>query len=268
MKLNLKAPLAIFDLETTGTNVTSDRIVEISIVKIMPDNEETIKTKKINPTIPIPIESSLIHGIYDKDVKDEPTFKSIAKSLEEFLKGCDLGGFNCMKFDIPLLVEEFLRAGIDFDISNRKFVDAQKVFHMMEKRTLTAAYKFYCDKTLEGAHSAEADTKATAEVIKAQVEKYEGEEAVDTMGNVITKIENSVDSLHALSASNLVDLAGRFVLNADGVEVFNFGKHKGKPVEDILKREAGYYDWMMKGEFPQDTKRALTRIKLRGFNMK
>ena len=171
-----------------------------------------------------------------------------------------------MKFDIPLLVEEFLRAGIDFDISNRKFVDAQKVFHMMEKRTLTAAYKFYCDRTLEGAHSAEADTLATAEVIKAQVERYDGQEAIDTMGNVITKIENSIESLHQLSASNLVDLAGRFVLNADGIEVFNFGKHRGKPVEDILKKESGYYDWMMKGEFPQDTKRALTRIKLRGFN--
>ena len=266
MNLKLKNPLAVFDLETTGTSITQDRIVEISIVKIMPDNEQIIKTKKINPTIPIPLESSLIHGIYDKDVKDAPTFKSIAKSLDEFLRGCDLGGFNCLKFDIPLIVEEFLRADIEFDISHRKFVDAQKIFHMMEKRTLSAAYQFYCDKTLEGAHSAEADTLATAEVIKAQVTRYNGQEVTDNLGAIIGKVDNTVDSLHKLSTSNLVDLAGRFVLNQDGQEVFNFGKHKGKPVEEILKIETGYYDWMMKGDFPLDTKRALTRIKLRGFN--
>lgn len=266
MQLKLKNPLAIFDLETTGTSITQDRIVEISVVKLMPDGEEIVKTRRLNPGVPIPIESSLIHGIYDKDVKDEPSFKAIAKDLSGLLEGCDLGGFNCLKFDIPLLVEEFLRAGIEFDISNRKLVDAQKIFHMMEKRTLTAAYKFYCGKVLEGAHGAEADTLATAEVIKAQVERYEGEEVVDSLGKKIGVIENSVDSLHKLSASKMVDLAGRFVFNDEGVEVFNFGKHKNKPVEEILKIETGYYDWMMKGDFPLDTKRKLTQIKLRGFN--
>ncbi|MGL1886988.1 MAG: 3'-5' exonuclease [Reichenbachiella sp.] len=268
MKLKLKNPLAVFDLETTGTNVSQDRIVEISVVKIMTDNEEIIKTMRINPTIPIPLESSLIHGIYDKDIKDEPTFQSISKSLNEFLDGCDLGGFNSMKFDIPLLVEEFMRADIEFSIDGRKLVDAQKIFHMMEKRTLTAAYKFYCNKELEGAHGAEADTLATADVIKAQIERYDGQEAVDSMGNKIGVIKNDINSLHQVSANNMVDLAGRFVLNQDGVEVFNFGKHRHKPVEDILQAEKGYYDWMMKGDFPLDTKRQLTRIKLKGFNQK
>ncbi|UXP31125.1 3'-5' exonuclease [Reichenbachiella agarivorans] len=266
MELKLKNALAIFDLETTGTSISLDRIVEISIVKILPNNEEIIKTLRINPEIPIPLESSMIHGIYDKDVQDAPTFKSVAKELSVFLSGADLGGFNCLKFDIPLLVEEFSRAGVDFDTSNRKFVDAQKIFHMMEKRTLTAAYKFYCNKVLEGAHGAEADTLATTAVIKAQVERYQGQEVIDPMGNKIGVLENSIDSLHQLSASNMVDLAGRFVFNQDGVEVFNFGKHKNKPVEEILKVESGYYDWMMKGDFPMDTKRKLTQIKLRGFN--
>ena len=266
MQLNLKNPLAVFDLETTGTNISTDRIVEISVVKIMPDGEEIIKTMKINPTVPIPTETSMIHGIYDKDVKDAPTFKSIAKSLSEFLDGCDLGGFNCLKFDIPLLIEEFSRVDVDFDTSNRKFVDAQKIFHMMEKRTLTAAYQFYCGKSLEDAHSAEADTLATAAVIKAQVEKYDGQEVVTPMGKIVGKMANDMKSLHNISAANMVDLAGRFVTNDDGVEVFNFGKHRHKPVEDVLKAEPGYYDWMMKGDFPQDTKKKLTQIKLRGFN--
>ncbi|MBU2886790.1 3'-5' exonuclease [Gilvimarinus agarilyticus] len=266
MNLKLKNPLAIFDLETTGTSVSQDRILEISIVKILPDNEQIIKTLRINPEIPIPIESSLIHGIYDKDVKDAPTFKSVAKEFEAFLAGADLGGFNCLKFDIPLLVEEFLRAGVDFDTSNRKFVDAQKIFHMMEKRTLSAAYKFYCDQELEGAHGAEADTLATAAVIKAQVERYNGQEVVDALGKKLGIVENNMDSLHNITASNMVDLAGRFVFNNDGVEVFNFGKHRNRPVEEVLRAESGYYDWMMKGDFPQDTKRKLTQIKLRGFN--
>lgn len=266
MNLKLKNPLAIFDLETTGTSVSQDRILEISIVKILPDNEQIIKTLRINPEIPIPIESSLIHGIYDKDIKDAPTFKSVAKEFEAFLAGADLGGFNCLKFDIPLLVEEFLRAGVDFDTSNRKFVDAQKIFHMMEKRTLSAAYKFYCDQELEGAHGAEADTLATAAVIKAQVERYNGQEVVDALGKKLGIVENNMDSLHNITASNMVDLAGRFVFNNDGVEVFNFGKHRNRPVEEVLRAESGYYDWMMKGDFPQDTKRKLTQIKLRGFN--
>ncbi len=266
MPLHLRNPLTVFDLETTGTSIVSDRIVEISVVKLMPNGEEIVKTHKINPTIPIPIESSLIHGIYDKDVKDSPTFKSIAKSLAKFLEGSDLGGFNVLKFDIPLLVEEFLRVGMDFDVSKRKVVDAQKIFHMMEKRTLSAAYNFYCGKVLEGAHSAEADTLATAEVIKAQVDRYDGQEVVDNLGKKLGTVTQEVDSLHNISASNLVDLAGRMVLNQNGEPVFNFGKHRHKLVVDVLSQEKGYYDWMMKGDFPQDTKRKLTEIKLKGLS--
>jgi len=266
MKLNLKNPLAFFDLETTGISTIKDRIVEFSIVKVMPDGETKIKTLKINPTIPIPEETSLIHGIYDKDVKDAPTFKSIAKTLAMFLEGADLAGFNILKFDIPLLVEEFIRADIDFDVSNRKLVDAQKIFHMMEKRTLSAAYKFYCGKELIGAHGAEADTLATYEVLKAQVVKYDRQEAVNNLGKKLGTFSNDMKVLHEITNSNMVDLAGRVVKNEKGVEVFNFGKHRLKPVEEIFKREPGYYDWMMKGDFAQDTKRKLTQIKLRGFN--
>ncbi|MTI32122.1 3'-5' exonuclease [Xanthovirga aplysinae] len=268
MHLKLKNPLAVFDLETTGTNVVKDRIVEISILKVTPNGESSTKTLKINPTVPIPLECSLIHGIYDDDIVDAPTFKTVAKELGKFLEGCDLAGFNIVRFDVPLLVEEFLRAGVDFDIKNRKLVDAQKIFHMMEKRTLSAAYKFYCGKDLEGAHSAEADTLATFEVLDAQIAKYEGQKVVDHLGKEVAVIENDVNALHQLSASNMVDLSGRFVLNNNNIEVFNFGKHKGVAVEKVLEKEPGYYDWMMKGDFPLDTKRKLTEIKLRAFNMK
>ncbi|UCS92989.1 3'-5' exonuclease [Echinicola marina] len=266
MTLNIKTPLAFFDLEATGINISTDRIVEFSFVKIHPNGKEEIKTMKINPTIPIPKEVSLIHGIYDEDIKDAPTFKDIAKELHQFLDGADLAGFNVLKFDIPLLVEEFLRAGIDFDIEKRNLLDAQKIFHMMEKRNLTAAYKFYCGKTLENAHSAEADTIATYEVFKAQVERYENEEAIDLQGNKLGIIENDMKKIHALINEKMVDLAGRFIFNDDGVECFNFGKHKGKPVEKVLQEEPNYYDWMMKGDFPLDTKRKFTQIKLRNFN--
>ena len=266
MKLNLRNPLAFFDLETTGTNITNDRIVEISIVKINQKNEQEIKTRKINPTVPIPHETSLIHGIYDDDVKDAPTFKQIAKSLADFLEGCDLAGFNILKFDVPLLVEEFLRADINFDVSRRKLIDAQRIFFMMEKRNLSSAYKFYCDKTLEGAHSAEADTLATYEVLKSQLDRYDGQEVTDLLGAKVGVIENDMAKLHALTNSNMVDLAGRMVFNKDGEEVFNFGKNKGKSVATILRKEPGFYDWMMKGDFPLDTKRKLTEIKLRAFN--
>lgn len=265
MVLNLKNPLAFFDLETTGTNTSKDRIVELSFVKIMPDGEEIIKTSKVNPTIPIPLETSLIHGIYDEDVKDAPTFKSIAKSLAKFLEGTDLGGFNILKFDIPVLAEEFLRAGIEFNVSNRKLVDAQKVFHSMEKRTLSAAYKFYCDKTLEDAHSAEADTLATYEVFKAQMEKYDNQKVVDNLGKELGVIKNDMKVIHDLFNQNLVDLRGSMIMK-DGVELFNFGKHRGRPVTEVFEKEPGYYDWMMKGDFPLDTKNKITQIKLRGFN--
>ena len=232
----------------------------------MPNGEQIVKTNKINPTVPIPLETSLIHGIYDDDVKEAPTFKNVAKSLAKFLEGSDLAGFNVLKFDIPLLVEEFLRAGVEFDVSKRKVVDAQKIFHMMEKRTLSAAYKFYCDKTLDDAHSAEADTLATAEVLKAQVVRYDGQEVFDNLGKKVGVVANDIESLHKLTASNMVDLAGRIMLNNQGEAVFNFGKHRHKPVAEVLKKEPSYYDWMMNGDFPQDTKRRLTEIKLKALS--
>ncbi|MBS9523277.1 3'-5' exonuclease [Litoribacter ruber] len=266
MNLNLRTPIAFFDLEATGTNISTDRIVEFSVVKVQPDGTEEILTKKVNPTIPIPKEVSLIHGIYDEDVKDAPTFKDISKELYKFLEGADLAGFNVLKYDIPLLVEEFLRAGLDFDIEKRSILDAQKIFHMMEKRNLTAAYQFYCGKLLENAHSAEADTIATYEIFKAQIDRYNGQEVEDLLGNKLGVIENDIKKLHALFNEKMVDLAGRFIFNDDGVECFNFGKHKGKPIEQVLKEEPGYYDWMMKGDFPLDTKRKFTQVKLRSFN--
>lgn len=265
--LILKKPLAFFDLETTGVSVVKDRIVEISIVKAFPDGSIDIKTKRINPTIPIPLESSLIHGIYDSDIADCPTFKNIAKSLASQLEGCDLAGFNSNKFDIPMLVEEFLRADIEFEVKNRKMIDAQRIFHMMEPRNLSAALKFYCEKDLIGAHSAEADTLATLEVLNAQIKRYEGRVAIDDNGKEYNPIVNDMDALHKLTATNVVDFAQRMTFKG-GVEVFNFGKHINKPVLDVLKAEPSYYDWMMKGDFPLDTKRKLTEIKLRAFNAK
>lgn len=266
MDLNIKTPIAFFDLEATGINISTDRIVEISILKIFPDGKQELKTLKTNPTIPIPIESSLIHGIYDKDIVDSPTFKDVARDLFQIFEGADLAGFNVLKYDIPLLVEEFLRAGIDFDIERRNLLDAQKIFFMMEKRNLSSAYKFYCGKTLENAHSAEADTIATYEVFKAQIERYMGEELEDLQGNKIGIIENDMKKIHNMINEKMVDLAGRFVFNDKGEECFNFGKQKGKPITQVLKEEPGYYDWMMKGDFPLDTKRKLTQVKLRGFN--
>ncbi|MBL7889626.1 MAG: ribonuclease H-like domain-containing protein [Bacteroidetes bacterium] len=264
MNLNLSKPIAFFDLETTGVNVASDRIVEISILKVMPDGTKEIKTKRINPTIPIPLQSSEVHGIYDKDVENEPTFKAIAKSLADFLKDCDLAGYNSNKFDIPVLVEEFLRADVDFDLKNRRFVDVQNIFHQMEQRTLKAAYKFYCGKDIKNAHSAQADIEATYEVFLAQLERYDGVEIEDKKGNKIVPVKNDIKALHEFTNINKnADLAGRIVFNENGVEVFNFGKHMGKPVEQVLKEEPSYYAWMMNGDFPLYTKKVLTEIKLR-----
>jgi DNA polymerase-3 subunit epsilon len=268
MKLNLRNSIAFFDLEATGTNVGTDRIVEISIVKLHPDQGREIYTKRVNPGIPIPLEASLIHGIYDKDVKNEPTFKELAKDIQAFIGKADLGGFNVLKYDIPLLVEEFLRSGIDFDLENRNLLDAQKIFFMMEKRNLTAAYKFYCGRNLENAHSAEADTLATLDVFQAQVERYQGEEMEDLQGNKVGIFQNDMKKIHEMVNEKMVDLAGRFVFNSQGQEIFNFGKHKGKTIDQALKEEPGYYDWMMKGDFPLDTKRKLTQVKLRGFGLK
>lgn len=264
-KLNLKNPLVVFDLEATGTKISEDRIVEIALIKLLPDGSKEEKSRRINPTIPIPIEASLIHGIYDEDVKDEPSFKQIGKSLAEFLQGCDLAGFNILKYDVPLLVEEFLRANIDFDVDNRKLIDAQKIFHLMEKRNLTAAYQFYCNKDLINAHSAAADTQATYEVLVSQVEKYEGQDVTDLQGNKLGVIDNDIHTLHELTTNKMVDFAGRIVFNEEGEEIFNFGKHKGKLVSKVLADEPSFYDWMMKGDFPLDTKRKLTKIRLRNF---
>ena len=267
--LKLRRPLAVFDLETTGISTTLDRIVEISIVKALPDGSYTVKTKRLNPTVPIPLDASLIHGIYDADVAEEPTFRQVARSLEQLLEGCDLCGFNILKFDVPMLVEEFLRSDIDFDISKRLMVDAQRIFHMMEPRSLTAAYKFYTGDditTLGGqAHSAEIDTLATFRVLDEQIKRYEGVSIKDVYGTETTPIVNDMEALHNLTFSKIIDLAGRMAYNKDGVEIFTFGKHKDKPVLEVLKKEQGYYDWMMNGDFPRDTKRHLTEIRLRGF---
>jgi DNA polymerase-3 subunit epsilon len=252
MNLKLGKPIAFFDLETTGVDVATDRIVEISIVKIMPNGDKEIKTKRINPTIPIPVESSAVHGITDADVAQSPTFKEVAKEFSKFIEGCDLAGFNSNKFDIPLIAEEFLRADVDFDVSKRNLVDVQNIFHKLEQRTLSAAYQFYCNKNLDNAHSAEADTMATYEILEAQIEKY-------------SELENNVKFLAEFSQRTTnADLMGRIVFDENGVEIFNFGKHKGKSVEKIFEIEPGYYSWMMNGDFPLYTKKVLTNIKLRG----
>lgn len=247
MNIQLQRPLAIFDLETTGTNTVTDRIVEIAIVKTLPNGEQQRKRKLVNPQMPIPKGAQDIHGISDEMVKDAPTFKEIANEINQFLDNCDIGGYNSNKFDIPILVEEFLRVGLDFNLAGRKLVDVQKVFHKMEQRTLSAAYKFYCDKSLEDAHSAEADAMATWEVMQAQIQRY------PTIGNTIESI------LAFTGEEKFVDLSRRFVLQNDTV-VFNFGKHKGKSVADVLKHEPQYYDWMMKGDFSLHTKQIISEI--------
>ena len=245
--------MVFFDLETTGVNVASDRIVEISWLKIQPDGRESKWTQLVNPTIPLDPRAIAIHGITDEDVKDKPTFSEIARTLANDFEGCDFAGYNSNKFDIPLLAEEFLRAGVDFDLRKRKFVDVQVIFHKMEQRTLIAAYKFYCQKELEDAHSAEADTRATYEILKAQLDHYE-------------HLQNDVDYLSAFSTQNRpVDLAGRIIYNDKDIEVFNFGKYKGESVEEVLKKDPGYFGWILNGDFPLYTKKVLTNIKLRAF---
>jgi DNA polymerase-3 subunit epsilon len=245
--LQLTKSLAVIDLETTGINFGSDRIIEIAILKIQPDGKKVIKRKLINPEIPIPPASTAVHGITDEMVKDAPAFKQVANELKQFIENCDLAGYNSNRFDIPMLAEEFMRIGMEFDSKGRKMVDVQRIFHMMEQRTLSAAYKFYCNKTLEGAHGAEADATATWEVLEAQVLKY-------------PQLGNNIDSiLKCTGEEDVVDFARRFIM-INGVEIFNFGKHKGRPVSDVLKSEPQYYDWMMKGDFPMHTKQKLTEI--------
>src|SRR5690606_15017100 len=265
MKLHLRNPICFFDIESTGTNVTHDRIIEIAVIKVMPNGEVLRKSDLINPTIPIPPESSVFHGIYDDDVKDKPTFKEVAKEYARFFEGADLSGFSILKMDVPMLVEEFIRAGVEFDYQRKRIIDSQKIFHLMEKRTLKAAYRFYIEKELEDSHTAEADTEAAMQVLIAQLERYDGQPVIDTTGRKIGEIRNDMEVLGNLVASDMVDLAGRMIRNDKGEEIFNFGKHKNKRVVDVLRQEPAYYDWMMNGDFPQDTKRKLTEIKLRGF---
>ena len=251
MELKLQNPLIFFDLETTGVNASKDRIVEISYIKLMPNGTEVEKTLRINPEMHIPEEATAVHGITDADVADKPRFKDIAKELARVFEGCDIAGFNSNRFDVPLLAEEFLRADVDVDFSRRRFVDVQTIFHKMEQRTLSAAYKFYCGKDLDDAHSANADTRATYEVLKAQLDKY-------------PSLQNDIDFLSKFSTHNRnVDLAGRIVYNDNNVEVFNFGKYKGIPVEEVLKTDSGYFGWILNGDFPQNTKKVITNIKLR-----
>jgi DNA polymerase-3 subunit epsilon len=265
MKLNLRNSLCFFDLETTGTNITHDRIIEIAVIKLTPSGEVLRKSSLLNPTIPIPAESAAIHGITDADVQGKPTFKEMAKEYARFFEGADLAGFNILKFDIPILVEEFLRAGVEFDYTRKKIIDAQRIYHLMEKRTLSAAYRFYLNKDLVDSHTAEADTEAAMQVLMAQLERYDNQPVTDGMGKKIGEIKNDMDALALLTTSDLVDLAGRMMKDQQGEVHFNFGKHKGKKVLDVLRNEPSYYDWMMNGDFPLDTKRKLTEIKLQGF---
>jgi DNA polymerase III subunit epsilon len=252
MELNLKNPIVFFDLETTGIDIVNDRIVEISYLKVYPNGKQESNTYLVNPTIPIPKKSTEIHGIKDEDVKDAPTFGELAKTLSKILEGADLAGYNSNKFDIPLLVEELLRADVDLDLGKRKFIDVQVIFHKKEQRTLSAAYKFYCEKGLEDAHSASADTLATYEILKAQLDRY-------------PDLKNDIEELSKFSShTRNVDFAGRIIREEDGTEKFNFGKYKGKTVEEVFAKDPAYYGWMMNNEFPLNTKKVLTSIKLRG----
>jgi DNA polymerase-3 subunit epsilon len=251
MNLKLKRPIIFFDLETTGVDTSRDRIVEISMVKINVDGTKEIKTRRVNPEMHIPEEASQVHGIYDEDVANEPTFKQMARSMAQFIEGCDFGGFNSNRFDLPVLVEEFLRAGVDVDFKRRSYIDVQNIFHKKEQRTLVAAYKFYCDKDLENAHSAEADTLATYEVLEAQIERY-------------GDIGDTIEELAAFSTHNeTVDFAGRIALNDKGEEVFTFGKYMGRSVAEIFDKEPSYYSWLINGDFPQYTKKIFTEIYVR-----
>jgi DNA polymerase-3 subunit epsilon len=256
LELKLKRPVVFLDLETTGINVSADRIVEISLLKVTPDGKEQWMTSRVNPEMPIPPKVTAIHGISDSDVVDSPTFGEIAKNVAAFMEGCDLAGYNAVKFDIPVLAEEFLRTNVDFNFSKRKYVDPQVIFYKREQRTLAAAYQFYCKKDLKNAHSAKADTQATYEVLKAQLDIY-------------NDLDNDIEKLATYSAfNNNVDFAGRIILDENGVEIFNFGRYKGKAVEEVFRDDPNYYSWMMNGDFPLYTKRVLTEIKLRAFGNK
>ena len=267
MELKLTRPLAFLDLETTGIKVATDRIVEICILREQSDGTVKVITHRVNPEMPIPPEVTAIHGISDEDVKDAPTFRQLAPGLNHFLENCDLAGYNSNHFDIPLLVEEFLRVGLDFEMKGRRLIDVQNIYHKMEPRNLAAAYKFYCQHELVNAHSAEADTRATYQILKAQLDRYAEVVTRDRKGNEIRPIVNDVKALSDFSYTNKsVDLVGHIIYNEKNQEIFNFGKHKGKPVSQVFRDEPSYYDWMMKSEFPLSTKKVITSLKLKGFN--
>ena len=267
--LHLKKPLVVFDLETTGTDLSKDRIVELAMIKVSPDGTVEKKPDQpgkehrllINPERPIPVESSMVHGIYDGDVADKPTFRQYAKGMADFLDGCDLAGFNSNRFDVPFLAEEFLRVGVDFGMEGRNLIDVQNIFHMMEQRTLRAAYQFYCGKELDGAHEAMPDTEATLEVLLAQLERYESTTVMASNGDQVGPVPTDMDALHVFcQRQRFADLAGRFVYDDQDAVVFNFGQHKGKSVESILKANPGYFGWMMGADFPEYTKRVLRKV--------
>ena len=267
MELNLTRPLVFLDLETTGINVATDRIVEICLVKQSPGGKTDIRTERFNPTVPIPAQAKAIHGISDEDVKDKPTFVQMASVLSQFIGNADLAGYNAIKFDIPLLVEEFLRAEIDFDLRGRKLIDVQNIFHKMEPRNLSAAYKFYCHKDLKNAHSAEADTLATREILLSQIERYQNTGYEDKNRVITYPIKNDMAMLSEFSfQSKNADLVGHIIFNDKDEEIFNFGKYKGNSVAKTFITEPQYYDWMMKSQFPLSTKKVITAIYLRGFN--
>ncbi|ALO17002.1 DNA polymerase III PolC-type [Salinivirga cyanobacteriivorans] len=264
MELNLQKPIVFFDLETTGIDIVNDRIIEFSFIKIHTDQSEETWTQRVNPGMPIPPKSTEIHGIKDEDVADKPLFKDVAKKVAAFIEGCDLGGFNSNKFDIPMLAEELARADVDIDLKKVRHIDVQTIFHKMEQRTLEAAYKFYCQKDLTEAHTAEADTRATYEVLKAQLDRYKDVDFKDKAGKISQPVINDIDQLAEFSTQNRnVDFAGRVVYNNDGEEVFNFGKYKYTPVEEVFEKDPGYYSWILNSDFPSYTKRVLTAIKLR-----
>ena len=253
MELKLKKPVAFFDIETTGINIAADRIVEISVLRINTNGVEEWMSSRVNPEMPIPAQATAIHGIKDEDVASAPKFSELAKNLATFIENCDLAGYNALKFDLPVLAEEFLRANIDFNFRKRKYIDVMVIFHKKEQRTLSAAYMFYCNRELEGAHGSKADTAATYEVLKAQLDRYKD-------------LENDIDKLSEYSSfNNNVDFGGRIIVDDKGVEIFNFGKHKGKSVEKVFAQEPSYYSWMMNGDFPLYTKKIITEIKLRSF---
>ena len=256
----------VFDIETTGLDIINDRIIDISLIKINPDNSREEKNFRVNPEKKISNESSSIHGIRDEDVVDLKPFKNYAKEIFDFIKGCDLAGFNILKFDLPILIEEFIRCDLELSLDRVKIIDALRIYDLMEKRNLSSAYKFYCNKNLENAHNSYADTSATLEIIEKQIEKYNQSEVIDNKGNVLGKISNSIDSIGSIINNNIVDISGRIILNSDKKEIFNFGKYKNQIVSNVFKSNPEYYHWIMKSDFPQHTKNKFTEIKLRGIS--